>query len=85
MRLTPLGALDPTFSGDGRAVFGAAVGSSGGVDHPGLALAGGRTHLSSFDGNDGGLLRIVILGLTNDLVFRDGFESGATSAWSWDL
>jgi len=85
VRLTASGALDPTFSGDGRAVFGAAVGSSGGVDHPGLALAGGRAHLSSFDNDDGGLLRIVILGLGNDLVFRDGFESGSTAAWTWDF
>lgn len=85
VRLTTSGALDPTFSGDGRAVFGAAVGSAGGVDHPGLALAGGRTHLSSFDEDDGGLLRIVVLGLTNDLVFRDGFETGSTAAWTWDF
>jgi uncharacterized delta-60 repeat protein len=85
VRLTPSGALDPSFSGDGRAVFGAAVGSAGGVDHPGLALASGRAYLSSFDDDDGGLARILILGLANDLVFRDGFESGSTAAWSWDL
>lgn len=85
VRLTPAGTLDSSFSGDGRAVFAAAVGSTGGVDHPGLALAAGRAHLSSFDGDDGGLLRILILGLTNDLVFRDGFESGSTAAWPWDL
>jgi len=84
-RLTPSGAFDPTFSGDGRAIFSAAVGATGGVDHPGLALAAGRVHLSNIDGDDGGLLRIVVLGLTNDLVFRDGFEAGSTAAWSWDL
>jgi uncharacterized delta-60 repeat protein len=85
VRLTSAGSLDPTFSGDGRAVFSAAVGSVGGVDHPGLALAAGRAHLSSFDEDDGGLLRILIVGLANDLVFRDGFESGSTAAWTWDL
>lgn len=85
VRLTSSGALDPSFSGDGRAVFSAAVGAAGDVDHPGLALVSGRAHLSSFDADDGGLLRIVILGLTNDLVFRDGFESGSIAAWSWDL
>lgn len=84
VRLTASGALDATFSGDGRAVYGAGVGSSGGVDHPGLALASGRAHLSSSD-DDGGFRRILILGLTNDLVFRDGFESGSTAAWTWDL
>jgi hypothetical protein len=48
-------------------------------------LASGRAHLSSFDDDDSGLARILILGLTNDLVFRDGFESGSNAAWSWDL
>lgn len=50
-----------------------------GTDHVRLTLAGGRALASSIGSTASGG-RVLVVGLSNDLILRDGFASGTTAA-----
>lgn len=79
-RLTPAGALDNSFDGNGRRLvdFGQPSGQGEGLHT--LTLSGGRTvavgHIEV-----GGVNRFGIARITSDLIFRDGFERASIGGW----
>ncbi|KAB2967740.1 MAG: hypothetical protein F9K18_03895 [Thermoanaerobaculia bacterium] len=82
-RLTEAGALDPTFAGDGTAIFdfsensGAlSVARAVALLEDGSILAVGGTELALDD------MAFVAARLHNDYVFADGFDLATTGAWS---
>jgi len=82
-RLTEAGELDPTFAGDGTAIFdfsensGAlSVARAVALAEDGSILAAGGTELALDD------MAFVAVRLRNDYVFADGFELATTDAWT---
>jgi uncharacterized delta-60 repeat protein len=79
-RLTPAGALDSTFDGNGRRLvdFGQPAGLGEGLHT--LSLSGGRT-VAVGRIEVAGINRFAIARLTSDLIFRDGFERASVGGW----
>lgn len=82
-RLTGAGELDPTFAGDGTAIFdfsensGAlSVARAVALAEDGSILAVGGTELALDD------MAFVAARLRNDYVFADGFDLATTDAWT---
>ena len=82
-RLTASGELDPTFAGDGTAIFdftensGAfSVARAVALLEDGSILAVGGTELTLGD------MAFVAARLHNDYIFADGFEGATSDAWS---
>ncbi|MEO8277380.1 MAG: hypothetical protein ABI639_14295 [Thermoanaerobaculia bacterium] len=81
-RFLPTGALDPDFAENGvRKVEIDAVVNGYDAGY-GLALCGGRPVGVGFaQTQTPGGLRFAVVRLTNELIFRDGFDLGASNAW----
>ena len=79
-RLTPAGALDPTFEGNGRRLvsFGQPAGLYEGVH--GMTLSGGRLVAVGYI-RVAGVNQFGIARITSDLIFRDGFERASAGGW----
>lgn len=79
-RLTPAGALDNSFDGNGRRLvdFGQPAGLGEGIHA--LGLSGGRV-VAVGNIEVGGVDRFGIARITSDLIFRDGFERASAGGW----
>ena len=79
-RLTPAGALDNSFNGNGRRLvdFGQPAGLGEGIHA--LGLSGGRV-VAVGNIEVGGVNRFGIARITSDLIFRDGFERASAGGW----